>query len=104
LSANEIQIPYDKRHEVSSLVKSHQNTHNGRIRREGCAIHMEGLKIRERILGTDNAERCYPIRYHGAVFADSEIYEVCLGLWEHAMDIYQRCNVSAAEDLEMMAS
>jgi len=28
LSANEIQIPYDKHHKVSSLVKRHQNTHN----------------------------------------------------------------------------
>ena len=28
LNANEIQIPYDKLHKVSSLVKSHLNTHN----------------------------------------------------------------------------
>ena len=28
LNANEIQIPYDKHHKVSSLVKGHQNTHN----------------------------------------------------------------------------
>ena len=28
LNANEIQIPYDKHHKVSFLVKSHQNTHN----------------------------------------------------------------------------
>ena len=28
LNANEIQIPYDEHHKVSSLVKSHQNTHN----------------------------------------------------------------------------
>ena len=28
LNANEIQIPYDKHHKVSSLVKRHQNTHN----------------------------------------------------------------------------
>ena len=28
LTANKIQIPYDKHHKVSSLVKSHQNTHN----------------------------------------------------------------------------
>ena len=27
LNANEIQIPYDKHHKVSSLVKSHQNKH-----------------------------------------------------------------------------
>ena len=28
LNANEIQIPHGKHHKVSSLVKSHQNTHN----------------------------------------------------------------------------
>ena len=28
LNADEIQIHYDKHHKVSSLVKSHQNTHN----------------------------------------------------------------------------
>ena len=28
LNANVIQIPYDKHHEVSSLVKSHQNTYS----------------------------------------------------------------------------
>ena len=28
LNTNEIQIPYDKHHKVSSFVKSHQNTHN----------------------------------------------------------------------------
>ena len=28
LNTNEIQIPYDKHHKVSSLVKSQQNTHN----------------------------------------------------------------------------
>ena len=28
LNANEIQIPYDKHHKVSSFVKTHQNTQN----------------------------------------------------------------------------
>ena len=27
MNVNEIQIPYDKQHKVSSLVKRHQNTH-----------------------------------------------------------------------------
>ena len=31
LNANEIQIPYDKHHKVSSLLKGHQNTHNCQI-------------------------------------------------------------------------
>jgi len=28
LNANEIHVPYDKHHKVSSLAKRHQNTHN----------------------------------------------------------------------------
>ena len=68
------------------------------------AIHMEGLIIRERILGTDNTELCYPIRCRGAAFADSENYELCFSLWEHAMEIAQRSNESLRFDLEMMAS
>jgi len=70
---------------------------------EDHAIHMEGLIIRERILGTDNTELCYPIRYRGAASADSENYELCIGLWEHAMEIDQRCNVSVTGDLEITA-
>ena len=53
------------------------------------AIHMEGLMIRERILGTDNIELCDPLRYRGAVFADSENYDFCIALWLHAMTISQ---------------
>ena len=51
------------------------------------AIHMEGLLIRERILGTDNTELRNPIIYRGAVFGDSEQYELCIGLWKRAMEI-----------------
>ena len=36
------------------------------------AIQMEGLMIRERILGTDNTILRIPIRYRGAVLADSK--------------------------------
>ncbi|XP_020606978.1 protein fem-1 homolog B-like [Orbicella faveolata] len=67
------------------------------------AIHMEGLIIRERILGTDNTELRFPIEYRGAVFADSENYELCIGLWEHAMEIGQRCNVAVTSKLLDMA-
>ena len=68
------------------------------------SIHMEGLIIRERILGTDNSELRHPIRYRGAVCADSGNYEQCISLWEHAMEIGQHCNVSVTVDLEYMAS
>jgi len=69
----------------------------------GHAIHMEGLIIRERILGTDNTELRDPIRYRGAVLADSENYELCFSLWDYAMEIGQRSNVLVREELEMMA-
>ena len=68
------------------------------------AIHMEGLIIRERILGTDNTELRHPIRYRGAFFADTDKYDLCIGLWEHAMEIAQRCNQTITTDLELMAS
>ena len=68
------------------------------------AIQMEGLIIRERILGTDNTELRFPIEYRGAAFADSENFELCLGLWKHAMEIGQRCNVSVRDNLEMIAN
>ena len=67
------------------------------------AIHMEGLIIRERILGTDNVELRDPIKYRGAVFADSKNYDLSIGLWEHAMEIGQRSNESLRDDIEMMA-
>ena len=56
------------------------------------AIHMEGLIIRERILGTDNTELRFPIRYRGAHCADFEQYELCIGLWKRALEIAVNCN------------
>ena len=67
------------------------------------AIHMEGLIIRERILGTDNTELRFPIRYRGAVFADSGNFDLCIGLWGHAMEIGQRCNQPITDDLKIFA-
>ena len=65
------------------------------------AIHMEGLIIRERILGTDNTELLYEIRYRGAAFADSEQYELCIGLYRRAMEIAMNCDNPITHELEM---
>ena len=64
------------------------------------AIHMEGLMIRERILGTDNIILRFPIRYRGAALADFKKYELCVGLWTRAMEIAMDCNVSKIVELE----
>ena len=64
------------------------------------AIGMEGLIIRERILGSDNPAILYEIRFRGAVLADSEEYELCFGLWKRALEKAMNSDVAIAEDLE----
>ena len=66
------------------------------------AIQMEGLMIRERILGTDNTILRYPIRYRGAVLADCKKYKLCVGLWTRSMEIAMNCNVPKTEELESL--
>ena len=67
------------------------------------AIGMEGLIIRERILGSDNLAILYEIRYRGAVLADSEEYELCFGLWKRAMEKATNNDVSIITYLERLA-
>ena len=64
------------------------------------AIQMEGLMIRERILGTESTILWLPIRYRGAVLAELKKYELCVGLWIRAMEIAMNYNVPKTEDLE----
>ena len=68
------------------------------------AIGMEGLIIRERILGPDNPAILYDIRYRGAVLADSEEYELCFGLWKRAMEKATNNDDSIIGDLESYLS
>ena len=65
------------------------------------AIGMEGLIIRERILGPDNPAILYNIRFRGAVLADFEEYELCFGLWKRAMEKATNNDVSIIKNLEL---
>ncbi len=64
-------------------------------------LHMEGLAVRQRILGPNNPELPHPIIYRGAVFADAEVFDKCVNLWLHALLIKQQNlkNTSVSEDL-----
>ena len=64
------------------------------------AIGMEGLIIRERILGPDNPAVLYNIGYRGAVLAESRQYEFCFGLWQRAMEKSMNNDVSIIKHLE----
>ena len=67
------------------------------------AIGMEGLIIRERILGSDNLAILNEIRYRGAVLADSEEYELCFGLWKRAMEKAMNNDVSIIKYLALFS-
>ena len=64
------------------------------------AIGMEGLIIRERILGPDNSANLHSITYRGAVLADSEEYELCIGLWQRVLEKAMNNDVGITEYLE----
>ncbi|XP_057692768.1 protein fem-1 homolog B [Corythoichthys intestinalis] len=69
------------------------------VRTDREALHMEGLMIRERILGPDSAELSHPIVYRGAVYADGMDFVSCVRLWLHALRLRQRARRDARRDL-----
>merc|ERR1719383_925503 len=60
---------------------------------------MEGLCIRERILGRENPELPYIIIFRGAIFADSSRFDRCTLLWLHALSLKLNTNTSVCKDL-----
>ena len=60
---------------------------------------MEGLTIRERILGKSNPELPIPIIFRGAVYADLAQFERCIALWLHALQLRKESKTSVAKDL-----
>ncbi|XP_012674256.1 protein fem-1 homolog B [Clupea harengus] len=69
------------------------------IRQDHDALHMEGLKVRERILGSENIDVSHPIIYRGAVYADNMEFDRCIKLWLHALHLRQRSNRNTHKDL-----
>ena len=68
------------------------------------AIQMEGLMVRERILGTDNTILRDPITNRGAVLADFKRYELSVGLWTRAMQLAMNYNVPKTRELKLLTS
>ncbi|XP_043283534.1 protein fem-1 homolog B isoform X2 [Venturia canescens] len=69
------------------------------IKNNQNALHMEGLAIRERILGPRNAEVPHPLIFRGAIFADNARFDRCIDLWLHALKLRQSNNISVVKDL-----
>ena len=56
-----------------------------RLKRDLCALHMEGLTIRERLLGSTFVDIPRSVIYRGAVYADASRFDRCVPLWLHAL-------------------
>ena len=67
---------------------------------DDLAIGLEGLIIRERILGSDNPANLLKIHYRACVLADSEDYELCSGLWQHALEKKMKRTLADLDDLK----
>ncbi|XP_022810301.1 protein fem-1 homolog B-like [Stylophora pistillata] len=87
-------------------VKAYQNRRESQtleeldlLKGDDHAVRMEGLLIRERILGTENTMLLDNIRYSGSVFAESQQFEVCIGLWIRGMELAINGDIPVAEDV-----
>ncbi|CAH0724229.1 unnamed protein product, partial [Brenthis ino] len=84
---------YDNWRESTTLEeveRLHSNAH---------ALHMEGLAVRERILGRACPDLPHPVVFRGAVFADEARFDRCLALWRHALALRHQNQVSVVKDL-----
>ncbi|XP_013187605.1 protein fem-1 homolog B isoform X1 [Amyelois transitella] len=75
---------------IEEVERLHGNAH---------ALHMEGLTVRERVLGRACPDLPHPVVFRGAVFADEARFDRCLALWRHALALRQSNEVSVVKDL-----
>ncbi|KOB72942.1 Feminization 1-like protein [Operophtera brumata] len=54
---------------------------------------MEGLAVRERVLGASCPDLPHPIVFRGAVFADEARFDRCLALWRRALQLRHQNSV-----------
>ena len=59
------------------------------IRDDGLALCIEGIHIRERVLGTKTPELPLSLFHTGNLFADKGDYYKCIDLWIHASNLSQ---------------
>ncbi|XP_072942519.1 protein fem-1 homolog B isoform X2 [Epargyreus clarus] len=102
---------YDKRFgiilkEVAEPIPAYDNWRESttlqdieRLHGNAHAIHMEGLTVRERILGRACPDLPHPVVFRGAVFADEARFDRCLALWRHALSLRLENQVSVVKDL-----
>uniref|UniRef100_A0A8C6S3I6 Fem-1 homolog b n=1 Tax=Neogobius melanostomus TaxID=47308 RepID=A0A8C6S3I6_9GOBI len=83
-------LPHIEAYGLRRECKSLEELEN--IRVDHDALHMEGLMIRERILGSDNILVPNQVFYRGTLYANRREFDNSIQLWLHALWLTQRCN------------
>ena len=73
-----------------------------RIEGDVDALLMEGLVIRERILGKDNVDLLDPIRLVAQHHYDRQNFDTCIGLHKYALKINKLCSQSVDSNLNCL--
>uniref|UniRef100_A0A8C6THM1 Protein fem-1 homolog B n=1 Tax=Neogobius melanostomus TaxID=47308 RepID=A0A8C6THM1_9GOBI len=83
-------LPHIEAYGLRRECKSLEELEN--IRVDHDALHMEGLMIRERILGSDNFFVPNQVFYRGTLYANRWEFDNSIKLWLHALWLTERCN------------
>jgi hypothetical protein len=54
---------------------------------------MEALLVRERLLGPNNAEYRYSLRYYGAILADNDQHNQAIAFWMYELRLRQEYSI-----------
>jgi len=90
---------FDNRQEcqtIDQLNKLHSNP---------ASISIEALLVRERLLGPNNTEYRYSLRYHGALLADNDQHYQAIAFWMYELGLRQEYSIDIdPENLRHFAS
>ncbi|CAF3747387.1 unnamed protein product [Rotaria sp. Silwood1] len=61
-------------------------------------LHIETIRIHQRLLGDMSKDYHHVLRYYGAILADTHRYNDCLRWWFYELDLKQKYNISSKKE------
>jgi Fem-1 family protein b len=90
---------FDNRQECQTIDQLNE------IRFNSASICIEALLVRERILGLNNTEYRYSLRYYGAILADNDQHYQAIAFWMYELKLRQEYSIEIdPENLRHFAS
>ncbi|CAF3631409.1 unnamed protein product [Adineta steineri] len=89
ISSNLFIEAYNYSHECQTL-----NQFNQLISESNTELHIESLRIQERILGQKNKRYRHSIRFYGTILADIQQYDISLRFWLYELDLRKQHKIN----------